>query len=113
MTWGRGQQGESQQKDSNNLFQGFDGEFFAEAFSVDQETGQMPNMQNDHGTRKILPSAYTTFDVDALLTNPKHAHQLSNDRVFQYSASFETFDLQRSRRSDVSVTSGLPARHDL
>ncbi|GKD15509.1 probable receptor-like protein kinase [Tanacetum coccineum] len=39
-TWGRGQQGESQQKDSNNLFQGFDGEFLAEAFSVDQEIGQ-------------------------------------------------------------------------
>ncbi|GKC73369.1 11S globulin seed storage protein G3-like protein, partial [Tanacetum coccineum] len=47
MTWGRGQQGESQQKDSNNLFQGFDGEFFAEAFSVDQETGQMLKCEND------------------------------------------------------------------
>ncbi|GJZ93136.1 11S globulin seed storage protein G3-like protein [Tanacetum coccineum] len=39
-TWGRGQQGESQQKDSNNLFQGFDGEFLTGAFNVDQEIGQ-------------------------------------------------------------------------
>ncbi|GKA61974.1 11S globulin seed storage protein G3-like protein [Tanacetum coccineum] len=45
-TWGRGQQGESQHKDSNNLFQGFDGEFLAEAFRVNQETRQTLKCEN-------------------------------------------------------------------
>ncbi|GJT46368.1 nuclear RNA polymerase D1B [Tanacetum coccineum] len=37
---GRGQQGGSQQKSSNTICQGFDAEFLAEAFNIDQETGE-------------------------------------------------------------------------
>nr|GEX14026.1 hypothetical protein [Tanacetum cinerariifolium] len=37
---GRGQQGGSQQKGSNTIFQGFSVEFLAPAFNIDQETAQ-------------------------------------------------------------------------
>ncbi|GJS98024.1 11S globulin seed storage protein G3-like protein [Tanacetum coccineum] len=46
-TWGWVNKCESQLKDSNNLFQGFDGEFLAEAFGVDQEIRHTLKCEND------------------------------------------------------------------
>ncbi|KAL4588065.1 hypothetical protein LXL04_000944 [Taraxacum kok-saghyz] len=46
--WGyKGQQGQSLQKGSNNIFQGFDVEVLAEAFNVDRETAEMLRCEDD------------------------------------------------------------------
>lgn len=45
--WGRPQQSQSQEKGSNNIFQGFDVDIIAEAFNVDRETAEALRCEDD------------------------------------------------------------------
>ncbi|KAI3829760.1 hypothetical protein L1987_03888 [Smallanthus sonchifolius] len=47
-SWGRRQQGQSQQRGSNSIFQGFEIQTIAEAFNVDQQTAMLLRGEDDH-----------------------------------------------------------------
>ncbi|PWA60001.1 legumin A [Artemisia annua] len=78
-TWGRGQQGGSQQKGSNNIFQGFDVEFLAEAFNVDQETAQMLKCENDQRGHIVMVERGLTF-VSPIMSREQQGQQQHGGR---------------------------------